>query len=1066
MQLYIYIGIHGSWLSFNSCIIELMEKVAVFRLLIPYLCLIARWFVSNGVAQSVKCLTSDQEALINFKNGLQDPENHLSSWQGSNCCQWSGISCKNSTGAVVAVDLHNPHPSGYDSSGRYGFWNLSGEVRPSLMKLKSLRYLDLSFNTFNGIPIPIFFGYLENLQYLNLSNAGFSGKIPPNLGNLSSLEYLDLKFSTLTADNLEWMAGLTSLKHLMMNGVDLSMVGSDWVGTLQKLPVLMELHLSSCGLSGYIPSLAIVNFTSLAVIDLSFNMLNSKIPDWLVNISTLAYVDISSNKLYGRIPLGFSELPNLKSLNLVLNSNLTASCFQLFNGRWKNIEVLDLGSNKLHGKLPTSFGNLTSLTYVGLSANNIEGGIPSSIGKLCNLKFFDLSFNNLTESLPEILEGTENCLFRSPLHGLQHLRLSLNYFHGTLPNWLGQLENLIELDLGYNLIQGSIPSFLGSLLHLTQLGLEGNELNGTLPDSLGQLSELSIFDVSFNHLTGIVTESHFSKLTKLKILHLSSNSFTLNVNSTWVPPFQIRNLDMGSCHLGPSFPAWLKSQKEVMYLDFSNASISGSIPSWFWEISSNLSLLNVSFNQLSGQLPNPLNVAPFADVDLSSNLFEGPIPLPVVEIELLDLSNNMFSGPIPRNIGASMPNLIFLSLSSNEIIGDIPASMGDINLIEVIDLSSNNLTGNITASIGNCSLLRVLDLSGNNLYGGIPYSLGQLKLLQSLHLSGNKLSGELPLSFQNLSSLETLDLGNNMMEGTIPPWIGDGLRYLRLLNLRSNSFSGELPSKLSNLSSLQVLDLAENKLSGTIPVSFGDLNAMAQVQIRNQYLFYGKYRGVYYKESLVVNVKGNTQRFSKTLSLVTSIDLSGNNLQGDLPQELTKLAGLVILNLSRNYISGQIPDRISNLRQLSSLDLSNNSLSGPIPPSMSLLSFLGFLNLSYNNFLGTIPYTGHMTTFEASSYAGNPGLCGAPLVVKCPSEATPVGGSIENYGEDKFIDNWFYLSLGLGFAAGILVPYFIFAIRKSWRNAYFAFVDEVVDRLCCMRLRRTTHVRSRRRHLH
>lgn len=186
--------------------------------------------------------------------------------------------------------------------------------------------------------------------------------------------------------------------------------------------------------------------------------------------------------------------------------------------------------------------------------------------------------------------------------------LSFNYFHGTLPNWLGQLENLIELELGYNLIQGSIPSFLGSLLHLTQLGLEGNELNGTLPDSLGQLSELSIFEVSFNHLTGIVTESHFSKLTKLKILHLSSNSFTLNVSSTWVPPFQIRNLDTGSCHLGPSFPAWLKSQKEVMYLDFSNASISGSIPSWFWEISSNLSLLNVSFNQLSGQLPNPLNV--------------------------------------------------------------------------------------------------------------------------------------------------------------------------------------------------------------------------------------------------------------------------------------------------------------------------------------------------------------------------------------------------------------------------------------------------------------------------
>ena len=105
-----------------------MEKFAVLRLLLLILCLIARGFASNGAAQSVKCLKSDQDALINFKNGLEDPK--LLSWQGSNCYQWSGISCENSTGAVVTVDLHNPS----DSSGRYGFWNLSGEVRPSLVK--------------------------------------------------------------------------------------------------------------------------------------------------------------------------------------------------------------------------------------------------------------------------------------------------------------------------------------------------------------------------------------------------------------------------------------------------------------------------------------------------------------------------------------------------------------------------------------------------------------------------------------------------------------------------------------------------------------------------------------------------------------------------------------------------------------------------------------------------------------------------------------------------------------------------------------------------------------------
>jgi Leucine-rich repeat (LRR) protein len=394
--------------------------------LLPVLYLIAKICVCNGTVQLMKCLESDRDALIEFKNGLDDPENRLSLWQGSNCCQWSAISCDNSTGAVVAVDFHNPPPFYSNSSGRYVLWNLSGEVRPSLLKLKSLRHLDLSFNTFNGIPIPVFLGSLENLQYLNLSHAGFSGTIPPNLGNLSSLEYLDvISHSNLVADNLEWMAGLVSLKHLMMSGVDLSMVGSHWVATLNKLPSLTELYLSSCCLSGDIPSFSFVNFTSLAVINLGYNNLNLKIFDWLVNISTLEFVDIRVNQLYGRIPLGFGELPNLQVLSLGMNGLLRGSCFKLFRKGWKKIESLDLSKNHLSGEL------------------------PASIGKLCNLKYLDLSSNNLEGTLPESLEGIENCLSTSPLPSLHYLELSHNQLHGKLPDWLGQLANLVHLGLAF-----------------------------------------------------------------------------------------------------------------------------------------------------------------------------------------------------------------------------------------------------------------------------------------------------------------------------------------------------------------------------------------------------------------------------------------------------------------------------------------------------------------------------------------------------------------------------------------------------------------------------------------
>ncbi|KAL5543480.1 hypothetical protein UlMin_007264 [Ulmus minor] len=1006
-----------------------MEIVKVLLLMLQILFMMREFVCSStGVVDHhlVGCLELDREALLDFKSGLEDPDNHLISWKGNNCCQWRGISCDNKTGAVIAIDLHD-----YDSI--YG-WNLHGNIRPSLMKLKSLRHLDLSFVPPDDIPIPEFVGSLKNLQYLKISGA-FSGLIPLSIGNLSSLQYLGLGFgysSGSAVHNLEWVTGLVSLKHLEFYGVNLSMVGLDQIRILSRLPSLTELHMSSCSLSGPLPSHTFLNFTSLAMLDLSFNEFDSKIPDSLVNLSSLVDLDMSGSWLYGRIPLGLAELPSLKFLSLSGNDNLTASCSQFFRGKWEKIQVLSLSNNKLHGKLPSSIGNMTFLSDLDLSSNHVEGGIPSSIGKLCNLTSFDMSFNNLDGTLPELLEGTQNCL-----SSLKFLDLSNNRLVGRLPEWLGQLKSIVTLSLEYNSIYGPIPAQLGSLQTLVYLKLRLNNLNGTLPNSLGQLSELSTLDISSNHLTGLITDSHFQKLVNLNDLDLSFNSFKLNFSSNWNPPFQLVYLQMGSCHLGTSFPSWLKSQKNLQSLDFSNASISGSIPPWFWNISNGIESLNFSSNSLEGQLPSRLLIADKSFVDFSSNLFEGPLPSMMIGINLLALSNNKFFGPIPE--GMLQSDLWYLFLSGNRINGEIPDSFFvDYPSFDVIDLSNNNLTGSLPSSIANCTDLKVLDLKKNNFSGKIPESLGQLEFLEILHLGDNKLSGEIPHTFRNLSRIETMDLGNNRLTGKIPQWIGEGFESLRILNLRSNSFFGELPSSLSNLSSLQVLDLTGNHLSGSIPASFGDFKAMTQVQsqIQNYDALWGQGRR-YYKDTLVVSMKGQVLTFTKTLSC------------GVLPVEITKLLGLVVLNFSRNHISGPIPESISKLKQLSSLDLSSNKLSGPIPQSLSELSFLGHLNLSNNNFSSMVPYTGHTTTFEAPSFAGNPGLCGPPLDVKCPggdNDSTKVTSS-DDVSSETFIDNWFYLCVGLGFAAGLLVPFLIMAIRKSWSDAYFGIVDKVEERI-------------------
>lgn len=54
----------------------------------------------------------------------------------------------------------------------------------------------------------------------------------------------------------------------------------------------------------------------------------------------------------------------------------------------------------------------------------------------------------------------------------------------------------------------------------------------------------------------------------------------------------------------------------------------------------------------------------------------------------------------------------------------------------------------------------------------------------------------------------------------------------------------------------------------------------------------------------------------------------------------------------------------------------------------------------------------------------------------------------EDEDEDETSDKiWFYLSTSLGFVVGFWVVFGSLVMKRSWRHAYFKFVDKVKDRL-------------------
>ncbi|KAK9925498.1 hypothetical protein M0R45_033820 [Rubus argutus] len=79
--------------------------------------------------------------------------------------------------------------------------------------------------------------------------------------------------------------------------------------------------------------------------------------------------------------------------------------------------------------------------------------------------------------------------------------------------------------------------------------------------------------------------------------------------------------------------------------------------------------LDVAYNELSGRVPNSLRFIYPATVDLSSNLFEGPLPLWSSNVTSLDLRSNQFSGPIPDNFGHFLDKMKYALIDFASAIG-------------------------------------------------------------------------------------------------------------------------------------------------------------------------------------------------------------------------------------------------------------------------------------------------------------------------------------------------------------------------------------------------------------
>ncbi|XP_059428610.1 receptor-like protein 6 [Corylus avellana] len=534
--------------------------------------------------------------------------------------------------------------------------------------------------------------------------------------------------------------------------------------------------------------------------------------------------------------------------------------------------------------------------------------------------------------------GCDNLSSLFNLQNLQYLSLAHNNFNGSqIPSEFEKMRNLSYLNLSSAGFAGQIPIEISRLTRLVSIDLSSNYFS-----NLTELVELILDDVNISAQGNQWCQALSSSLPNLWVLSLSNCYLLGPIDSTLLKLQSFSIIRLDNDNLSTPVPEFFANFTNLRLLRLTSSGLRGTFPRKIFQVPT-LEILGLSYNRLlHGSLPDFPHNGSLRTLLLSKTNFSGSISDSIdylTKLSTIDISHCNFSGSLPHSM-AKLTQLLYLDVSRNKFTGPIP-SFSTAKKLTQIKLSHNNLSGQITSiRWEELRYLVGLDLSFNSLNGSIPVTLFSLPKLQNLQLSNNQFCGQLN-QFSNIFSyqLDTLDLSSNNLEGPIPMFVFE-LR-LQFLLLFSNNFNGSLQllNVIQHLRNLSTLDLSFNRLlieyNGTDGINSTLSSSIPHI----------------YDISLASCRLKKFPDFLRYQSELVVLDLSYNQIDGNIPNWLGELGGLDYLNLSFNWLV-TLDRPFSNLSYLAVLGLSSNKLQGQLP---DLPPRAWYLDFSMNHFSSVIP---------------------------------------------------------------------------------------------------------------
>jgi len=409
-------------------------------------------------------------------------------------------------------------------------------------------------------------------------------------------------------------------------------------------------------------------------------LLTGDFPDFLVNLEKLQLLNLGDNKFTGSIPSSLFELPELTWL--ILKNNQFSGVLPQNMGSAVNMVTLFLDGNQFSGSVPSSLSNLVNVEYLSLANNQLTGELPS-FNQMTSLNSLDLSSNAIYEdvNIGQFPDLEPNILAQYVSGG----------FSGAAPKF-ENLSSLTEVNLSVN--NFSISPEFENCGSLTIVDVNRNPLT-TLHSSLlnsSSIEDIYAFDCKITSLPEVTNDN-----ASLLLLSINNNELA-SLPSSIVNLKKLENLYIQNNKL-TELPEGMSAIKSIAMLQMGYNEIT-SLPSDFWNMTS-LGFISMPCNPLVATLPT--NSAEFTDLsilNINCCKFEGTVSSlwSIPRVSEIHASQNNFSGELAEDQAAKDAlkrhlYLTLLTLDDNNLTGNLPEELINVESLTILHLYNNNLSG-------------------------------------------------------------------------------------------------------------------------------------------------------------------------------------------------------------------------------------------------------------------------------------------------------------------------------------------------------------------------------------